>query len=599
MMKKITFFITAFIFALNTNAQNDLWPIDAVNTGSNATYLLTNETNITFNGEEFIYGKLGAFYTDDNGELQNGGWIIWNNLSNNISVQADDSTTPEKDGFADQEEITWLATNDGGITTYLATVTYTMGPSGMGTSLFSANSINILNAFTISNTQYCVNDADGDGICDENESAGCMDPEAFNYNPDAEVDDGSCIDIILGCTDENALNYNQDANTDDGTCSIAGCMNNEAQNYNEAATVDDGSCIIIGCTNQNAFNFNANATQDDESCLNAININYDTIPTNNSINYIIIDDSLTLTLGDSEISTNGDILGVFQVINGELYCVGYNPWEEDLDIALWLDDTSTPEVDGYVSNEPTYWMVNQNSTGVNYLLEVTINEFDIITNISVNTNITLGCTDSDAINYNSAEGVIEDGSCIDVVLGCTDENACGFDSMANTNDGSCYNLTVEINVSAENTLSVNIESTSTDDVLTNPSYTWYLDGIETGGVINGVILQSGEYALTVTDDLGCEQSSSVLQANLSINDVIDNNIVVYPNPANKVINIKSNNIDIYSFDLYNTIGELMLSKSDINSKVMSINRNELKSGIYISKFTDANGNSVVRNIIFE
>tara|TARA_B100000401_G_scaffold135729_1_gene89950 strand:+ start:1 stop:1131 length:1131 start_codon:yes stop_codon:yes gene_type:complete len=376
-------------------------------------------------------------------------------------------------------------------------------------------------------------------------------------------------------------------------------MNNEAQNYNPAATVDDGSCIIIGCTNQNAFNFNANATEDDESCLNAINIDYDTIPTNNSINYIIIDDSLTLTLGDSEISTNGDILGVFQVINGELYCVGYNPWEEDLDIALWLDDTSTPEIDGYVSNEPTYWMVNQNSTGVNYLLEVTINEFDIITNISVNTNITLGCTDSDAINYNSAEGVIEDGSCIDVVLGCTDENACGFDSMANTNDGSCYNLTVEINVSAENTLSVNIESTSTDDVLTNPSYTWYLDGIETGGVINGVILQSGEYALTVTDDLGCEQSSSVLQANLSINDVIDNNIVVYPNPANKVINIKSNNIDIYSFDLYNTIGELMLSKSDINSKVMSINRNELKSGIYISKFTDANGNSVVRNIIFE
>ena len=453
--------------------------------------------------------------------------------------------------------------------------------------------------FTISNTQYCVNDADGDGICDENESAGCTDPEAFNYNPDAEVDDGSCIAVVLGCTNESADNYNEAANTDDGTCSIAGCMNNEAQNYNEAATIDDGSCIIIGCTDQNAFNYNASATEDDESCLNAINIDYDTVPTNNSINYIIVDDSLSVTLGDSEISTNGDILGVFQVINGELYCVGYNPWEEDLDIALWLDDTSTPEVDGYVSNEPTYWMVNQNSTGVNYLLEVTINEFDIITNITVNTNLTLGCTDPDAINYNSAEGVIEDGSCIDVVLGCTDENACGFDSAANTDDGSCYNLTVEINISAENTLSVNVESTSTDDVLTNPSYTWYLDGIETGGVINGVIMQSGEYTLTVTDDLGCEQSSSALQANLSINDVIDNNILVYPNPANKVINITSNNTDIYSFDLYNAIGELMLSKSDINSKVMSINRNELNSGIYISKITDINGNSVVRNIIFE
>ena len=153
----------------------------------------------------------------------------------------------------------------------------------------------------------------------------------------------------------------------------------------------------------------------------------------------------------------------------------------------------------------------------------------------------MGCTDPDAVNYNPADGVIDDGSCFAVVEGCTDENACGFDAAANTDDGSCYTLTVEINVSTENTLSVNVESTSTDDVLTNPSYTWYLDGIETGGVINGVIMQSGEYTLTVTDDLGCEQSSSALQANLSINDVIENNILVYPNPANKAINITSNN----------------------------------------------------------
>ena len=39
MMKKITFFVTVFIFVLNSNAQNDLWPNEPVNTGSNATYL--------------------------------------------------------------------------------------------------------------------------------------------------------------------------------------------------------------------------------------------------------------------------------------------------------------------------------------------------------------------------------------------------------------------------------------------------------------------------------------------------------------------------------------------------------------------------------
>lgn len=584
------------MFALNMNAQNELWPNEPVNTGSNATYLVNS---VTFNGNDLVFGKIGAFFINDLGNYQCGGWQTWTGSNTQIAAMGDDATTEEKDGFEPGEEIIWLGTNDNGATTYEASVTYVEFMGQMGNSNFTANTVNIISPFVISNIQYCINDADGDGICDENESAGCTDPDALNYNADAEVDDGSCIAVVLGCTDESADNYNEDANTDDGTCSIAGCMNNEAQNYNEGATIDDGSCIIIGCTDQNAFNYNANATEDDESCLNAININYDTIPTNNAINYIIVDDSLSVTLGDYEISTNEDILGVFQVINGELYCVGSNPWEEDLDIALWLDDTSTPEVDGYVSNEPTYWIVNQNSTGVNYLLDVIINEFDIITNITVNTNFTLGCTDSDAVNYNPASGVIEDGSCIDIVLGCTDQNACGFDSSANTDDGSCYELTVDINISSENTLSVNVESTNADDVLTNPLYTWYLNGIETGGVINGVIIQSGDYSLSVTDDLGCEQSSSTIQANLSTNDFIDNNILVYPNPANKVINITSNNTYIYSIDLYNVIGELILSKSNVNSKVIIINKNELNSGIYISKITDINGNSIVRNIIFE
>ena len=103
---------------------------------------------------------------------------------------------------------------------------------------------------------------------------------------------------------------------------------------------------------------------------------------------------------------------------------------------------------------------------------------------------------------------------------------------------------MEINISSENTLSVNVESTNTDDVLTNPSYTWYLDGIETGGVINGVILQSGEYTLTVTDDLGCEQTSSVLQANLSINDLIENSTTTYqPSTSYSLGN------DVSSFDV--------------------------------------------------
>ena len=62
MMKKITFFITVFIFAFNAYAQNDLWPNEPVNTGTNATYLVNS---VTFNDDDLIFGKIGAFFTND------------------------------------------------------------------------------------------------------------------------------------------------------------------------------------------------------------------------------------------------------------------------------------------------------------------------------------------------------------------------------------------------------------------------------------------------------------------------------------------------------------------------------------------------------
>ena len=38
----------------------------------------------------------------------------------------------------------------------------------------------------------CLADADGDGVCDEFEVAGCQDDMACNYDAEATDDDGSC-----------------------------------------------------------------------------------------------------------------------------------------------------------------------------------------------------------------------------------------------------------------------------------------------------------------------------------------------------------------------------------------------------------------------
>ena len=102
---------------------------------------------------------------------------------------------------------------------------------------------------------------------------GCTNPTATNYDPMANVDDGSCILPIYGCTDPTADNYNPNANTDDGSCNYApptieGCTDGEASNYNPAANSDDGSCIypVYGCTDAAANNYNPLATVDDGTC---------------------------------------------------------------------------------------------------------------------------------------------------------------------------------------------------------------------------------------------------------------------------------------------------------------------------------------------
>ena len=65
----------------------------------------------------------------------------------------------------------------------------------------------------------CLNDADGDGICDEAEVDGCIYEDACNYNPDATEDDGSCdYTTCAGCTDMGACNFDMDATIDDGSC---------------------------------------------------------------------------------------------------------------------------------------------------------------------------------------------------------------------------------------------------------------------------------------------------------------------------------------------------------------------------------------------
>ena len=92
----------------------------------------------------------------------------------------------------------------------------------------------------------CVGDADGDGICDEEEWAGCTSSDAVNYQPLATDDDGSCIyNETTGCTYSSALNFNPDAQLDDGSCAFDAVSNPCPADVDLDGTVAIADLLII------------------------------------------------------------------------------------------------------------------------------------------------------------------------------------------------------------------------------------------------------------------------------------------------------------------------------------------------------------------
>ena len=103
---------------------------------------------------------------------------------------------------------------------------------------------------------------------------GCMDETAFNYNPSAHIDDGSCG--YFGCIDVEACNYDSDTNTDDGSCEYPNpgydCFGDDLENciYPDSLTLSmfndyyptliNGPCVLIN----------------DVDTITSINIDYQT-----------------------------------------------------------------------------------------------------------------------------------------------------------------------------------------------------------------------------------------------------------------------------------------------------------------------------------
>ena len=450
-------------------------------TDGNMTVQVGQEA-ILFNGQEPPCGSLlGGFYTNDSGDLMCAGYRTWCDDFDNgqlaISLWASESGFDN--GFTNGEEITWALQI--GENSFLADdVEYGLVGIVPGfTDVFTANGF----------AQIVEANFSGEvtGIL------GCTDFEAYNYNSEATVDDGSCynLDWNVVATDCNMTILIQQ--TDIDALSIA--LNQSSIPAGSVIGVfyenSDGQLVCGGSTvwTQTATSLPVwgsesgldNGFQSGEELTNwALLIGDQTIAMDENgatmglefgpgsdtytcngfgnLNSVNFEGEYELTYGcTDEAACNYDALAIMDDDSCYFEQTLYQDSDEDGLGNPDLSITSCDEVAGFVTNneDPCPNNIdNPNNTVVWYYDEdgdgLGGDEFslpgcdlpgpDFADNADdpcpYNALNIGGCIDQAAYNYNS-EACYDDGSCIAAILGCTDPSSFNYNEDANTDDGTC------------------------------------------------------------------------------------------------------------------------------------------------------------------
>lgn len=332
----------------------------------------------------------------------------------------------------------------------------------------------------------CINDSDGDGVCDEDEVPGCTNASACNYDVNATENNSSCeFTSCTGCLDQTACNYDASATNSDNSCeyeSCAGCMDPTACNYDVSASLEgacdypdeayldcDGVCLndadgdgvcdeveVVGCTEVSACNFSLAATDDDgtcdySSCAGCTNpgaCNYAAWATINdgSCNYTACQgctDPFACNYIPGATTDDGSCLYVLDLYNVTyLDCQGQceNDADQDgicdeLELTGCLDESAcnfnglAEFEDGSCEYESCGGCLDQAACNYNQGAD-----FDNGTCAYPTTLYGKDYVDCSGVCLNDTDG---DGICDEEEAGCTDPTACNYDPIAASDDGSC------------------------------------------------------------------------------------------------------------------------------------------------------------------
>jgi hypothetical protein len=234
---------------------------------------------------------------------------------------------------------------------------------------------------------------------------------------------------------------------------VEGCTNNTYIDFNPQANLDDGSCETLhtlGCINPNAFNYDSLAT------LNEI------IPV---CEYkLVIEDDGGDGWGDCYIGVvqEDSILGTYTMGPGS-YSQEFNiTLETDKPVKVYYFEIASPQTP---PAEVAFQTMHNSFRLINSAGDVTLQGgvypfanngqgalkpyappfWHVYHSLPFCGDYCIpkvyGCLEESAINYNDQANT-DDGSCIEAIYGCTNELAFNYDSLANVDDGGCVAVVV-------------------------------------------------------------------------------------------------------------------------------------------------------------
>ena len=504
----------------------------------------------------------------------------------------------------------------------------------------------------------CVNDTDGDGVCDEQEIPGCTDEAAVNFNPYATDDNGSCIVLVGGCVLPFACNYDSAADYYlPGSCDFsclfgtgemagAGCMNELACNFGATDEpcmffdTEGNVCVQGGCTHDAACNYDAEAVYSDGSCdftscaVYGCNVagacNYDSEATQNNGTC-----NFTTCYGctdSSALNFNEDA----SIDNGTCAIEGCT------NSAACNFDASATADNGSCNFTQCYALGCTDATACNYDVEAGVNDgscqnaadgFDCNGNCNTDSDNdgvcdaeeVDGCTDAGANNYDTA-ATDNDGTCTYNSYGCTNDMACNFNFQANDDDGtceysSCYGCMNEgacnfeaeathpsectyvypMEISGSDTPVVGVEEMYTYPMTVGSEYVWtveggeILSGLGTSEVLVNWTEQGGSLAVKETNADGCEGFDVVIEIE-TVSGIVDPTAVfnIYPNPANDVVVVVSHDA-VKLLTIYDATGRVVYSEQ-LNAGRSNIDVSGLANGAY-RIVADANAGRTIQTLV--